>query len=258
MRPAAQWLNLLRHFAMRDFRQRWLGSFSGGLWAVVQPLLLLAIYAVVFVQVMKMPWPDSVGVGFVPFLAAGLWPWIAFAESVNRGIAAIPEHASLLAKVALPREVLVLAPVATSFVVHGIGFAAVLVVLGLMGQPIAPGGAPLALFGLLLVFAFAAGLTLLLAALNVFVRDLAQVVAQVLTLLFFLTPIFYARQMVPPRLAALLDWNPLAVLIEGVRAPLLAQQATAGVATAFAIAAVAVLLGLWVFRRLARHFEDFL
>jgi ABC-type polysaccharide/polyol phosphate export permease len=258
MPPTAQWFNLLRHFALRDFRQRWLGSFSGGLWAIVQPLLLLGIYAVVFVQVMKMPWPDSVGVGFVPFLAAGLWPWMAFAEGINRGIQAIPEHASLLAKVPLPREVLVLAPVATSFVVHGIGYGAALIALGAMGQPIQAAGAPVALFGFIVLFAFAAGLALLLAALNVFVRDLAQVVTQLLTLLFFLTPVFYARQMVPARLAQWLDWNPLALLIDRVRAPLLAQDPAGSAIQALLIAAVAVALGLWVFRRLSRHFEDFL
>lgn len=258
MRPAAQWFNLLRHFAVRDFRQRWLGSLSGGLWALLQPLLLLAIYALVFVEVLKVRLPDSIGAGYVAFLATGLWPWIAFSEALNRGIQAIPEHASLLAKVPLPREVLVLAPVVSSFAVHGVGFAAVLVALAALGNPIAPGGVPLALLAFALLFAFAAGLALLLAAVNVFVRDLAQVVAQGLTLVFLLTPIFYARDMVPARIAAALDWNPVAVLIDGVRAPLLALDSGHRLWPSLLLVALASVLGVAVFRRLARHFEDFL
>jgi ABC-type polysaccharide/polyol phosphate export permease len=260
MRAHAHWLNLLRHFVVRDLKQRYLGSFSGALWAIVQPLLLLAIYAVVFVEILKVRLPDAVGTGFVPFLVAGLWPWTAFAEALNRGVHAIPENASLLAKVAMPREVLVLAPVASSFLLHGVGFVAGLVVLALTGAAPQLGGLPLALLIYLLLCALAAGLALALAAIQVFVRDLAPVLAQVLTLWFFLTPVFYARSMVPPRFAAALDLNPLTSYVEGTRNALFgaldAVWPQLGIAAL--VAAIAGALGVAVFRRLARHFEDFL
>lgn len=253
------WLALASHFVARDLRNRYLGSLSGLAWGLVQPLLLLAIYTVVFVEILKMRLPDAVGVGFVPYLATGLWPWTAFAEGLNRGTGAIHEYSGLLSKVALPRGLLVFAPVAGSFLIHGVGFLAVLVVLAVTGEPIRFAGLPLALLAYALLFAFTLGLAWLTAALNVFVRDLTQIVAQLLTLWFFLTPIFFAREMVPPRFVGLLSLNPMAAFVELFRGTLLADAPTPAVPwMAPLAAAVALVLGGLVFARLQRHFEDFL
>jgi ABC-type polysaccharide/polyol phosphate export permease len=254
-----QQLQLARHFIARDLRNRYLGSISGALWALLQPLLLLAIYAVVFVEILKVRLPDSVGTGFVPYLATGLWPWIAFAEAVGRGTNAIPEHAALLSKVPLPRSMLVLAPVAGSFLIHGFGFAAVLLVLALAGSGVQLAGLPWALLAYLGLFAFALGLTWLTAALQVFVRDLAPIVAQLLTLWFFLTPVFFAREMIPARLAGLLAANPLAAFLEAFRAALLGAGVSGTTLLLLPLfTAIALAAGWFVFGRLSRHFEDFL
>jgi ABC-type polysaccharide/polyol phosphate export permease len=258
-RIALQQLQLARHFIARDLRNRYLGSLSGALWALVQPLLLLAIYAVVFVEILKVRLPDSVGSGFVPYLALGLWPWTAFAEALTRGTNAIPEHSALLAKVPLPRPVLVLAPVAGSFLIHGAGFLAVLLALAALGQGITLGGLPWALAAYVLLFVFTLGLAWITAALQVFVRDLAPIVAQVITLWFFLTPVFFAREMIPARLAGLLAANPMAGFLDAFRAALLGMTIaphTLWLLPLFAAAAFA--LGAFVFGRLSRHFEDFL
>jgi lipopolysaccharide transport system permease protein len=127
---------------------------------------------------------------------------------VSRGTVAIHEHAALLSKVALPRALLVLAPVAGSFLVHGLGFIAVLIVLAATGEPIRLSGTAARVRPYVLLFGFALGLAWLSAALSVFVRDLAIVVTQLLTLWFFLTPIFFARELVPERFAAAMAANP--------------------------------------------------
>jgi len=260
MRPATRWLNLLRHFVLRDIKQRYLGSLWGGLWALLQPLLLFGIYALVFVQILKVRLPAAVGGDFVPFLVAGLWPWTAFAEALNRASNAIPEHAGLLAKVAMPRAVLVVAPVTASFVLHGAGFAAVIAVVAAMGRAWHPEGIPAAIALFVLLYGFALGVSCALAAIQVFVRDLSHVLAQAITLWFFLTPVFYTREMVPPAFARVLDLNPVTVYIDGIRGAL-----AAGVlpgwrefALATATTALACAIGAFVFRRLSKHFEDFL
>lgn len=260
MSPAARWYPLLRQFTVRDLRQRWLGSFSGGLWALFQPLAMLAIYAVVFVEILKVRLPERVGTDFVPFLVCALWPWTAFAEALTRSVNAFPEHAGLLSKVPLPREVLVLAPVCSAFLVHGVGFVAVLAVLALLGQPLHAVGIPQALAGFILLFAFATGLALALASLQVFVRDLGQALGQFLTLWFFLSPVFYAAEMLPPALAPWFALNPMAGFLDAIRAPLLGMP-TAGAGALLApllFAGAALAAGAWVFRRLERHLEDFL
>ena len=260
MRADARWFHLLRQFVARDLQQRYLGSLSGGLWALLQPLALLAIYAVVFVEILKVRLPDRIGADFVPFLVTALWPWTAFAESLNRAVNAFPENASLLSKVALPREVLVLAPVVSSFLVHTTGFAAVLSLLAVIGKPIQLAGVVPAAIAMILLFGCSAGLALALASLQVFVRDLGHALAQFLTLLFFLSPVFYAPEMLPPRIASWLVANPMSSFIGAVRGPLLGMHdgLWSGLLLPLVFAIAALLLGWWVFRRLRRHLEDFL
>lgn len=260
MRIDPRWFLLLRQFVVRDLRQRYLGSFSGGLWALMQPLMMLAIYAVVFVEILKVRLPERVAGDFVPFLAVALWPWTAFAESLNRAVNAFPENAGLLSKVALPREVLVLAPVVSSFVVHLVGFCAVLIALIALGKPIDPAGLLPALCAMALLLVFAAGMALALASIQVFVRDLGHALGQFLTLWFFLSPIFYVREMLPERFANLLDFNPLSAFISAIRGALLgsSMHPWRDLLAPLLFAIVAMAIGIWVFRRLRKHLEDFL
>ncbi len=99
---------LATHFIRRELRNRYLGSLSGGLWALLQPLVQLAIYGFVWAYVFKMRLPgDTSPAAIVPFLALGVWPWNAFAEALSRSTTVIQDNAGLIGKVALPREVLV-------------------------------------------------------------------------------------------------------------------------------------------------------
>src|SRR5579859_7648504 len=98
-------LQLALHFVRRDIRNRYLGSFSGGAWALLQPLIQLAVYGFVFVYVFKARPPGADASGYVPFLALGLWPWIAFSEALTRSATAIQDNAALIGKIALPRPV---------------------------------------------------------------------------------------------------------------------------------------------------------
>ncbi len=255
------WL-LASEFVRREFKLRYLGTFSGMAWALLQPLLQLAIYSYVFLNVFRarLPAEEFGELGFVPFLAMGLWPWVAFSESLLRAVNAIPENAGLLGKVALPRPLLVLAPTVAGFLMHGLGFVAVIAVLWTGGW-LQPDWSTLLVVPLLLLLGlFTLGLAWLFAALNVFVRDLSHLLAQVVTMLFFLTPVLYPRSLVPESLRPIADANPLALFVG------LFRQVTLGVGgydwtdalVALVIAVVVALAGYLVFRRLSSHFEDFL
>lgn len=257
---AANTLSLALHLARRDLRNRYLGSFSGGLWAVFQPLVQLAVYAFVFGYVFKARVPGADAPGYVPFLVVAMWPWLAFAEAVTRAATAIQDNASLIGKVALPRASLVLAPVAASFAIHGAGFAALLVVLVVTGTGVDPLGFVLYAPAFALLFAFALGLALLLAALQVFVRDIAPALPQLLMLWMFVSPVFYARDLLPAGWSPLLDFNPYTAFAEYARYAFLGMSAPGWRAVAWAALCVvaAVVLGRYAFRRLERHFEDFM
>lgn len=252
---------LFRHFLARDLKNRFLGSFSGGLWALIQPLIQLAIYAFVFVHIFKARVAASGDVpGYVPFLVVAMWPWTAFSEAILRSCTAITENADLIGKVAMPRAVPVTATVAASFLLHSAGFVAIVLVLPLFGYPMHLAWLPAALVLQTVLMVLALGLSLLAAAIQVFVRDLVQVLTQLLMLAMFAAPIFYSRAMIPARFQPIIDLHPYTwyagafrgLLLEG-RAPSLLSFG--GVAL---FAVIVLLLGIWAFRRLDPHFEDFL
>lgn len=257
--PRSNTLSLALHLARRDLRNRYLGSFSGGLWAVFQPLVQLAVYAFVFGYIMKSTVPGRDAPGFVPFLVVAMWPWIAFSESIVRATTAIQDNASLIGKVALPRAALVLAPVIASFAIHGVGFAALLVVMMIAGVSIAPLGLVAYLPAFALLFVFAIGLALLFASLQVFVRDIAPALPQLMMVWMFLSPVFYSRDLLR-EWSPLLDFNPYTAFAEYARYVFLGMPAPGlrAIVCALVCVALAVAAGRYAFRRLERHFEDFL
>lgn len=253
-------LRLALHFIRRDIRNRYLGSFSGGLWALVQPLIQLAVYGFVFVYVFNAKVPGADAPGYVPFLALGLWPWAAFSEGITRATTAIQDNAPLINKVAMPRQVLVFAAVASSFLVHGVGFCAIALALRAFGVPVDLLALPVALAGFVQLFLLALGIAFLCAAVQVFVRDLAPALPQLLMLWMFASPIFYARNSLPLRYQGWLDYNPFAYYPEYFRALLLRSGSLTLRAEVIGllVAIVVLAFGLTVFRRLNPHFEDFL
>ncbi len=253
-------LRLALHFIRRDIRNRYLGSFSGGLWALIQPLAQLAVYSFVFVYVFKARVPGAGAPGYVPFLALALWPWTAFAESLTRATTAMQDNAALIRKVALPREVLVFAAVAASFLIQGIGFLAIVFALRAFGVPVQLAALPWVALVYAQLFVLALGVAFLFAAVQVFVRDLSAALPQLLMLWMFASPVFYARESLPEAYRPYLGLNPFTHYPEFFRAALLHMPGPPAISDAVAlVGALAVLaIGGLVFRRLNPHFEDFL
>jgi lipopolysaccharide transport system permease protein len=258
-RPMAVARLTLRFFR-RELRNRFAGSFSGGLWALIQPLIQLAVYAFVFVHVFKARVPGADAPDYIPFLVVALWPWTAFSEAILRTTTAVQDNAALIGKVSLPREVLVVASAAASFAVHLAGFVAILLVLAIAGKGIDLAGVPPAILLYVPLFALALGFALITASVQVFVRDLVQALAQVLMLLQFAGPIFYDTTQMPERMQHWLALNPFTFYADAFRALLLhhGEVGLTRLAIALAVAAIVLLVGHRLFRRLDPHFEDFL
>jgi lipopolysaccharide transport system permease protein len=251
---------LTLRFFRRELRNRFAGSFTGGLWALLQPLIQLAVYAFVFVQVLKARIPGADAPGYVPFLVTAMWPWIAFSEAILRSTTAVQDNAALIGKVALPREVLVVATVASSFAVHLCGFVAILIVLAFAGKGIDIAGLLPAVLLYVPLFALALGIALICASVQVFVRDLVQALGQLMNVLMFVAPIFYDREQMPERVRGWLDLNPFTFYADAFRAVLLhhGEVSLTRIVLALATAAIVLLAGHYLFRRLDPHFEDFL
>ena len=250
---------LTLRFFRRELENRFAGSFTGGLWALFQPLIQLAVYSFVFVHVMKARIPGADAPGFVPFLVTALWPWIAFSEAIIRSTTVVQDNAALIGKVALPREVLVVATVATSFAVHLTGYIAILVVLTFAGTRIDLAGLVPAILLFVPLFALALGFALIAASTQVFVRDLSQALPQLFMLLQFAAPIFYDTSQTGD-FGRWLFLNPFTFYADAFHALLLhhGEVGLRRLAIALAVAAVVLFVGHRVFRRLDPHFEDFL
>lgn len=249
-----------RHLVMRQIRQDYLENVTGFAWLIVQPLLLLGVYAFVFTQIFKARIPDSGDVGFVAFLAVAFWPWTAFSEAVLKASGAVTAHSDLVSKVAFATEQLPVATVTATFLMHGIGYLAVLLVMQLLGTGIHWIWLPVAMLVLALLWLFACAIALFTSSLQVFLRDVAQILPPFMTFWFFTTPILYSTDMLPEGLAAVMAFNPMTWFVESLRGLLLYGSFSFGLSAAVALVGVpvAALLALAWFRKFSGHFEDFL
>lgn len=249
---------LFAELLRRELSERYQASALGWAWALLQPLLQLAVLSLVFGRLLPSrggtgPWPYAV------FLALGLWPWQTFANAVARAVGALTGNAALLGKAPVPPALLVLVRVVGSAIPDLAGLVLVLAAVAGLGLELHPGGLPVALLALAVLLAWALALAFLAALLQVFLRDVEHAVGQLLMLGFFLSPVLYPRSQLPPAAAAWLAWNPLAAPIEALRAAL---GGGAPPWMAFGASAAAAVVALWasygLFRRARAQLEDFL
>lgn len=251
---------IFTQLVLREIRSDYLNNLSGFAWLILQPLMLLAVYAFVFTTVFKARIPGLEPGAFVPFLAVAFWPWTAFSESVLRASNVVTANAALIGKVAFPAELLPLSVVTATFLMHMAGYLAVLIVLQLTGTEIHWLGLLPAAVVLALFYFFAAALALVFSALHVFVRDLGQMLPPLMTFWFFTSPILYSPSLLPEGLAGVLRWNPISWFVGRLRDALMFGDYTPAWSDLIVPACVLLLgfLALRFFRRMSGHFEDFL
>ncbi len=192
--------------AVRELRWRYAGTAIGTAWHVIVPLTQALVYVIIFSALIGSGAARS-RVGYAVFLCAGLFPWFVFADSIGRGSLALLSNEGYLKKLAIPESLFVAQSVATSACTL-VPYSAILLVLALASGLPARSSWLLALPVLTLLVAFCFGLTLLLATLTVFFRDLTQPLALALQMWFWLTPIVYPASALPPWLGDFVSWLP--------------------------------------------------
>ena len=250
---------LLARFTEREIFSRFAGSALGFLWALLGPLMLLAIYSFVFGQLFQQRISDLGTDSYTLFVATAMWPWMMFSDGVLRAMQSIHSNAALVKKVAFPHLLLVIAAVNGVFLMHLAGFVAVLTVLAIAGMPIRLSGIPVALFAITTLYFFSFAVGAILAALQTLLRDVEQAVTPAMMMLHYLTPVLYPLTLIPAEYRHWLSWNPLAILMQRLRDGLLLGGGIqmGDFMMLFASMGVA-LLGVAFFSRLSPYFEDFL
>jgi len=250
-------IHLLRELVRRDVRARFVGSRFGLVWSLINPLIQIVSYGLIFGFVYRGDPTVPRGL-FLATLFCGLWPWWAFQEGVSRGMTALVDQAPLLKKMPIPPELCVISQVLGSAVLQSTGFLLFLVVFGLLGA--VPFSMRLAW---LPVIAFlgamlAVGAGLVLAPLHLVVRDTLHVVNASLTLLFFASPVLYRIESLPAGLGSIARWNPLAGVLGLYRWAVLGQPfPLPGVVSAILLALGSFLAGKTLLRRLEPVLDEY-
>lgn len=255
---------LIVHLVRRQISQRYRGSIGGLLWSFLLPLVMLVTYTFVFGEVLKARFTVTEGVAesqvdYALMLFCGILIYTIFQESLGAAPTLMQFNANYVKRVVFPLEVLPLTTVAAA-TVNGVIATGILVLvtLGLKWEI----SSTLWLFPIVLapMAMFTVGLTWFLASLGVFLRDVNQVIGIALTILFFMSPIFYPVERLPDYLQGIVLASPLTIFIENARHTLLLSRTpdwnSLGLAS---IAAFAIMqLGYAWFMKTKRGFADVL
>ena len=242
---------LVAHLAARELNSRHRWTLLGWAWPLVRVLAQLAVLVFIFDSVFDLGIQD-----YPVFVFTGLIAFTWFSSGLSDATMSLLAQRHLVLQPGFRNEVVPLVSVAVPFVDVVMALPVLVVMLALSGEL---GWEGLLFLPLIAVqFVLMAGLAWVTSALTVYLRDVPNVVLVGLTLLFYMTPVFYSLGRVPEQYRGLLELNPLGTLIEGYRAALLGQawpgalQLGATIAASFALAAAGILL----FRRLQRGFVD--
>lgn len=257
----AEHRGLLLELVKRDFMDRYKGSMLGVVWSLLNPLLMLVIYTVVFSVAFKARWGagEETKGAFAIVLFSGMIVHSFFAECLNRAPSLISSHPNFVKKVVFPLELLPLMALLSALLHFLVSFGILLMFCLLAGMTIY-GGVLLTPLVLLPLTLSMLGLSLILASLGVYLRDLSQAIAMATTVSLFLAPIFYPIEALPEAYQALLVWNPITLPVIQLRDLLLWDKPLQWDkwAASLLMSASVCQIGFWWFQKSRRGFADVL
>lgn len=246
--------------ALRELKSVYAGSLFGFAWAVANPLSQVLIYGVVFGMFFKLK-PDPVyGTGsFFLFLLCGLIPWQFFAQTVSSATNSITSNSNLVKKsVGFHPEIFPVISVLSNLISHAIGLGIMLIIL-IAFHRVNP-YMPLIILYLFPAAVFSIGLGWMLSGINVYLKDVRQVLDMVLMGWFFLTPLFYSPGIIPHKLLPIMKLNPMYHVVEGYRMALLAGSILPITDILYLFASAFIMFGTggMIFRKLKPGFAEVL
>lgn len=241
-----------------ELRIKFVRSRLGGLWMILNPLAQVLIFAFVLSAVLSAKLPGiNNRYAYAIYLMSGTLGWSLFSEIVNRCLTLFIDNGNILKKLAFPKIALPLIVAGSALVNNLLLFFAVLLIFGVLGH--IPGAALICLpFLMIVTVALALGLGLGLGVLNVFMRDIGQVVPVVLQFIYWFTPVVYMINIIPVQYRGWLALNPLIPIITSYQDVLLYNRAPdwAGLGSTFAIALVTLVASLILFRKASPEMVD--
>ncbi len=251
--------SILLPLIKNDFKQRYLGSYLGILWAFIQPTITILIFWFVFqVGFKTQPIND---VPFILWLISGMIPWFFFSDSLQNATHSVVGNSFLVKKVVFQVDILPLVKIASSLIVHLFFIGVMFVLFWIYG--FTPDLYWMQIFYYLFAtIVFVLGLSWISSALIVFLKDVGEIIAMILQFGFWLTPIFWNISIVPAKYQFFLKLNPIYYLIEGYRDSMINKiwfWEHPSMSIYFWVVTLIMLVGgMLVFRKLRPHFADVL
>jgi lipopolysaccharide transport system permease protein len=258
------WLyrELIYFLIWRDVKVRYKQTVLGASWAIIQPLMTMVVFTVLFGRVAKVP---TDGIPYPIFSYTALLPWGLFTKALSDAGRSLIQNRSMITKVYFPRLVIPISSVVSGIVDFGLAFT---IFIGMLiyynsdlggNYNITPNYAVVTLpLFILLAMITSLGVGLWLSALNVIYRDVNYMLPFITQIWLFITPVAYPASMIPEKWQLVYALNPMTGVVEGFRWALLGMEPAPGpmVAVSTVIAVIVLITGLFYFRRMERTFAD--
>ena len=260
MRDILQSRKLLYTLSVNDFKEQFLGSYLGIVWAILRPAMFMFIVWFIFSVGFKSQLSNS-DTPFVLYLMCGYIPWFFFSDAVNGGMGSIISNRFLVKKVNFRLSLLPIVKIFSMLYLHVILIAILVIIFLLYGYR--PSLYWLQLpFYTFMMFILVLGISWFLSALRVFTKDVSQVVGIVLQLGFWVTPIFWSIEQVPEKYKFILELNPMVYIVQGYRDSFINEkwfwESYEYLPYFLLITTFFLVLGAVSFRKLRPHFGDVL
>ncbi len=254
--------HLIWKLAKNDFKKRYAGSYMGVLWALVQPLVTVGMYYIVFDRIFPSQRSSGSDIPFVLFLTAGLVPWFYFNEALNGGTSALTEYNYLVKKVVFKISILPIIKIVSAGFVH-VFFTGILLVLGCIYGYYPTVYTIQLLYYALCLFIFTLALSYTTCAVCVFFKDLTQIIVILLQMGMWATPIMWdINSLNNETLKSILKINPMVYIVNGYRSAVYERQwffeDFFSTMYFWIITVLLFCFGALVFKRLKPHFADVL
>lgn len=243
---------LLKSNVRKEIRGKYKGSFLGVLWSFVNPLLMTLVYAIVFPFILKSTQPH-----YVTFIVIAILPWTWFTSVISQGTNTIVVNGGIIKKVYFPREILPISIVTSGLInfliscliiaifliFSGIGFSFYILLLPII---------------VITQYILQLGLIFITSSIDVYVRDAEYIIAFLVSMIFYGTPILYSSSLFPAKFSWLLKLNPLTTIIESYRDIFYYQKLPnlMSLGIVFLISCLILFLGYQIFKKLEKGFAE--
>lgn len=260
LRLNPQDIQFVLNFLKLNIRDRYLGSALGSLWAILNPMIMFALYTFVFGYIFQAKIPGAeTSLGYAIWLIAGYGPWLAISEGLLNATTSVVAGSGLVKNLVFKTELLPVAAALTGIVPLFVSLCFLTALLGIDGNPMS-WHIIFVIPAIILQFFFIIALGFFFSAINVFVRDFSIILPNLLIMLAFATPIFYPETSTPPLLQSISVFNPFYIICQTYRQALIFHQIPNILSLIYVglISWILGNLGMRFFRRLKGYFESML